>query len=151
MLVATLGRRSDAFAQRIATPDISRGGASWLLPTVGGRHGGPARFAARFAVAGTQAIIYLDSAIVSPQGRSPTWIPVDSIKVRVALNELMIASCGASADNLSALYVAVVRDSTDTLFNYPRPRVAWVLDTVERRIRPLNSSSVHCIQEYAGE
>ena len=132
-------------------PSVSRGSGSWILPSSGRLHGRVARFAARFAVIDTQAIIYLDSSVVASPSHGLVWVSIDSVRVRVELNEILAAACGPSADSLTAFHLAVVRDSADTLFNYPTPRLAWLLDTSRVRIRTLKPSTVHCVREYAGE
>ena len=145
ILCTTLIAASPLLAQKGTAPSTSRGSASWVVSK-----GDQTRFGARFAVADTEGVIYLDSLIANRPASQGEWVAVDSVRTYVALNETMLTACGLSADSLSDLYVAVVRDSADAQYNYPKPRLAWVVDTLRARIRPLDPSTVHCVQEYAG-
>ena len=138
-------------AQRPSSDTTVRGTEEWVLPTANWLHGGAPRFAGRFRVVGTQATIYLDSAVAFPARQSPMWVTIDSTRAHVAQGELMLNDCGPSPDSLTGFHIAVVRDSADTHFNYPPPRLSWILDTTEARIRPLEPSRVRCIKAYAGQ
>ena len=151
-----------AFALGIAPPtpvqaqaqgafDSVRASGGWVLATPSYLAGGSARLSGRYSVRGTQAILQLDSATSATPDEARRWVIADSVTVQLALDETVVSACGTSPDDLTGFQVAIVRDSAGPNGIFPVPRLAWTLDTLTVRIRPVAPSSVVCVREYAAD
>lgn len=138
-------------AQNQAGTDSVRGSADWII-VLEGHLPGKSRpsLGAHFVVRGTQAVIRLDTAVAVAPPPTPGWNPVDSLRLSIGMKEIVTADCGLSPTHLTGLHIAVVADTVDSGSNYPTPRLAWVIDTIRLRLRPVRPSKVHCVEPYEG-
>jgi hypothetical protein len=108
---------------------------------------GPGLFGARFRTTGELVFLWLDTLTSSPSRTD--WLPVDSIQTQLRPGELLAPFCTAGKTPAFGQVVAVVRDTPADL--YPRPRLTWLFDLRNLRIRAFATDSVRCAREAEPE
>jgi len=153
LLTFTLSWVPSLFAQtRCGGGGAGRACESWLLESPGWLRGEESvRFGGQLFIVANLATIKLDSAIISRSDGVTDWITVDSIITPIEATETLVSSCGPSLDSLTGYVVGIVRDTVDRDGLFPRPRLAWLLDTISLRIQPVVAAPVICMSEYAGD
>ena len=149
--IICLGAVTQPAAAAQAVPDPIRSKAGWVIETPELQSGGPARFAGRYLVQGRRVVIQLDSATAGTTPTSVQWVALDSVVTSIALDEKVVEACAYSVDSITGVLVAIVRDSVDSNWEFPPPRVAWLLDLATLRIKPVEPTGLVCVQEYAGD
>jgi len=103
---------------------------------------GHPQFAGRFSIKGFRLLLALDTMGDGPADR---WIPVDSVMAEVAKNETFSMQCGRDRSAYTGDLVGIVVDSDTTSVQVPR--LAWLLDLAENKVRSVKPDSMRCLFE----
>ncbi len=103
---------------------------------------GHPQFAGRFSIKGFRLLLALDTMGDGPAHR---WIPVDSVMAEVAKNETFSMQCGRDPSAYAGDLVGIVFDSDTTSVQVPR--LAWLLDLGENKVRSVKPDSIRCLFE----
>ena len=103
---------------------------------------GHPQFAGRFSIKGVRLLLALDTM---GDGPAHPWIPVDSVTAEVAKNETFSMQCGRDPRGSAGDLVGIVFDSDTTSVQVPR--LAWLLDLGENKVRSVKPDSIRCLFE----
>ena len=103
---------------------------------------GHPQFAGRFSIKGFRLLLALDTMGDGPAHR---WIPVDSVMAEVAKNETFSMQCGRDPSAYAGDLVGIVFESDTTSTQVPR--LAWLLELDENKVRSVKPDSLRCLFE----
>ena len=103
---------------------------------------GHPQFAGSFSIRSSRLLLALDTMGDGPAHR---WVPVDSVVAEVAKNETFSMRCGRDSSTYEGDLVGIVFDSDTTSVQVPR--LAWLLDLGENKVRSVKPDSIRCLLE----